>query len=244
MGGKKKLGNLLQPNYIRLSRWKMFRAWENFVFPLKIRTYPSAALWVHSLWRLPNTVIQQSLILKMEEGEHGNTKTNTFLEETIKKKKKTNNQLRLGWRFLLVIFIKDWLKKTRCAVVISNLPSLKVKRRASQLTWLIGRSWVCCIQVCIWAMAKSSGFVPHQLVQLLYTVKLYCQWHGRSSCTTYGPGHRWSLTWRSWHQEGKDDMRQDSQLLISCRNNTCLAIVVTDQHGLEMRRMSPNAETY
>lgn len=24
----------------------------------------------------------------MEEGEHGNTKTNTFLEETIKKKKK------------------------------------------------------------------------------------------------------------------------------------------------------------
>lgn len=179
--------------------------------------------------------------MKIEEGEHGNTKTRTFLEETIKKKKK---KLRLGWRFPLVIFIKDWPKKTRCAVVISNLPSLKVNRRASQLTQLIGRYWVCCDKVCIWAMAKSPCLVPHQLNQVLYPVKIYRQWHWRSSYTTYSPVHRWSLTWRSWHQEGKDDMRQDSQLLTSCRNNICLSIMVTDRHGLEMRRMSPNAETY
>lgn len=43
----------------------------------------------HSLWQyLPNTVMQQSpIMMKTEEGEHGNTKTRTFLEETIKKKK-------------------------------------------------------------------------------------------------------------------------------------------------------------
>lgn len=83
--GEKILGNLLEPKYINLSRWKVFRAWETFVFPWKLRTYPSAVLWStpYGIYLRPECN-NPCFWWRWKRESIETLKLTSFLEETIK----------------------------------------------------------------------------------------------------------------------------------------------------------------